>query len=228
MKNVVMQHMIGIFLHTTNYIEYELGIREAELSKTAKNKTVPYSEGAEIATLIKSIDTMKKTWMPRYTFPYIVYYEDKIYYTELMAELYEADEDASWDIWCYDIKTGENEIFLSEKEWRRTAGAEKDFINFWVSDDMLYLYLQKEDRDSILEYVLTMPLSKGGKLKWEKKLNSQLRTRGIFLLNDIIYGYAFYDCDSDEEEYYCYNFRTGENKKVTKDAPEYWYWYEFE
>lgn len=41
-------------------------VRETELSKAAKNKTVPYSEGVEIATLIKSIATMKKTWMPLY------------------------------------------------------------------------------------------------------------------------------------------------------------------
>lgn len=46
--------------------QIRLFIKEAELSKTVKNKTVPFSEGAEIATLIKSIATMKKTWMPLY------------------------------------------------------------------------------------------------------------------------------------------------------------------
>ena len=46
--------------------QIDLLVRETELSKAVKNKAVPYSEGAEIATLIKTIATMKKTWMPLY------------------------------------------------------------------------------------------------------------------------------------------------------------------
>ena len=41
-------------------------VKETESSKNARNKTVSYSEGAEIATLIKTIATMKKIWMPLY------------------------------------------------------------------------------------------------------------------------------------------------------------------
>lgn len=40
--------------------QIQLLVKEAELSKNARNKTIPYSEGAEIKTLIKTITTMKK------------------------------------------------------------------------------------------------------------------------------------------------------------------------
>ena len=46
--------------------QIQLLVKEAELSKNARNKTIPYSKGAEIKTLIKTITTMKKTWMPLY------------------------------------------------------------------------------------------------------------------------------------------------------------------
>uniref|UniRef100_UPI00203BBECA hypothetical protein n=1 Tax=Mediterraneibacter agrestimuris TaxID=2941333 RepID=UPI00203BBECA len=46
--------------------QIQLFIKAAELSKEAKKKVTPYSERAEITTLIKSIATLKKTWMPLY------------------------------------------------------------------------------------------------------------------------------------------------------------------
>lgn len=41
-------------------------VKETELSKSVRNKTIPYSEAAEIKTLTKTIATMKKTWMLLY------------------------------------------------------------------------------------------------------------------------------------------------------------------
>ena len=41
-------------------------VKETELSKGVRNKTIPYSEAAEIKTLTKTIATMKKTWMSLY------------------------------------------------------------------------------------------------------------------------------------------------------------------
>lgn len=46
--------------------QINLLVKEGELSKATKNKTAPYTESAEIPTLIKTIVTMKKTWMPLY------------------------------------------------------------------------------------------------------------------------------------------------------------------
>jgi hypothetical protein len=41
-------------------------VKETELSKSVRNKTIPYSEAAEIKTLTKTIATMTKTWMLLY------------------------------------------------------------------------------------------------------------------------------------------------------------------
>lgn len=46
--------------------QIKLLVREEELSKEAKNRTVPYSEQEEMKTLVKTIAAMKKTWMPLY------------------------------------------------------------------------------------------------------------------------------------------------------------------
>lgn len=46
--------------------QVKLLVREKELSKEAKNRTVPYSEQEEMKILVKTIAAMKKTWMPLY------------------------------------------------------------------------------------------------------------------------------------------------------------------
>ena len=64
-------------------------MKEVELSKNARNKTIPYSEGAEIATLIKTIATMKKTWMPLYE----QYTDGKLSREDFLVEKKKYDEE---------------------------------------------------------------------------------------------------------------------------------------
>ena len=71
--------------------QIRLFIKEAELSKTVKNKTVPFSEGAEIAILIKSIATMKKTWMPLYE----QYTDGKLSREDFLEEKKKYDEETA-------------------------------------------------------------------------------------------------------------------------------------
>lgn len=71
--------------------QIRLFVKEAELSKTVKNKTVPFSEGAEIATLIKSIATMKKTWMPLYE----QYTDGKLSRADFLVEKKKYDEETA-------------------------------------------------------------------------------------------------------------------------------------
>lgn len=66
-------------------------IRETELSKIAKNKAIPYSNGAEIATLIKTIATMKKTWMPLYE----RYTDGKLSREDFLVEKKKYDEETA-------------------------------------------------------------------------------------------------------------------------------------
>ena len=71
--------------------QIRLFIKEAELSKTVKNKTVPFSEGAEIAIVIKSIATMKKTWMPLYE----QYTDGKLSREDFLEEKKKYDEETA-------------------------------------------------------------------------------------------------------------------------------------
>lgn len=66
-------------------------VKEAELSKNARNKTIPYSEGAEIKTLIKTITTMKKTWMPLYE----QYTDGKLSREDFLVEKKKYDEETA-------------------------------------------------------------------------------------------------------------------------------------
>lgn len=71
--------------------QIQLLVKEAELSKNARNKTIPYSEGAEIATLIKTIATMKKTWMPLYE----QYTDGKLSREDFLVEKKKYDEETA-------------------------------------------------------------------------------------------------------------------------------------
>ena len=71
--------------------QIRLFVKEAELSRTAKNKAIPYSEGAEIATLIKTIATMKKTWMPLYE----QYMDGKLSREDFLVEKKKYDEETA-------------------------------------------------------------------------------------------------------------------------------------
>lgn len=71
--------------------QIRLFVKEAELSRAAKNKMIPYSEGAEIATLIKSIATMKKTWMPLYE----QYTDGKLSREDFLMEKKKYDEETA-------------------------------------------------------------------------------------------------------------------------------------
>lgn len=71
--------------------QIRLFMKEAELSKNARNKTIPYSEGAEIATLIKTIATMKKTWMPLYE----QYTDGKLSREDFLVEKKKYDEETA-------------------------------------------------------------------------------------------------------------------------------------
>ncbi len=71
--------------------QIQLLVKEAELSKNARNKTIPYSEGAEIKTLIKTITTMKKTWMPLYE----QYTDGKLSREDFLVEKKKYDEETA-------------------------------------------------------------------------------------------------------------------------------------
>ena len=71
--------------------QIQLLVKETELSQNAKNKTIPYSEGAEIKTLIKTIATMKKTWMPLYE----QYTDGKLSREDFLMEKKKYDEETA-------------------------------------------------------------------------------------------------------------------------------------
>lgn len=71
--------------------QIQLFIKAAELSKEAKKKVTPYSERAEITTLIKSIATLKKTWMPLYE----QYTDGKLSREDFLMEKKKYDEETA-------------------------------------------------------------------------------------------------------------------------------------
>lgn len=71
--------------------QIQLFVKKDELSKAAKNKSIPYSRETEIATLIKNIAAMKKTWMPLYE----QYTDGKLSKEDFLIEKKKYDEETS-------------------------------------------------------------------------------------------------------------------------------------
>lgn len=71
--------------------QIQLLVKEAELSKNTRNKMIPYSEDAESTTLIKTIATMKKTWMPLYE----QYTDGKLSREDFLVEKKKYDEETT-------------------------------------------------------------------------------------------------------------------------------------
>lgn len=71
--------------------QIQLFIKAAELSKEAKKKVTSYSERAEVTTLIKSIATLKKTWMPLYE----QYTDGKLSREDFLMEKKKYDEETA-------------------------------------------------------------------------------------------------------------------------------------
>lgn len=71
--------------------QVKLLVREEELSKNVKNRTVLYSEQEEIKILIKTIAAMKKIWMPLYE----QYTDGKLSREDFLVEKKKYDEETA-------------------------------------------------------------------------------------------------------------------------------------
>lgn len=155
--------------------------------------------------------------------------DNRLLYTELLQEPQVLGR-VSYDIWCYDVETGKNQILLPEKKWREFADG-MEFQELWADGDRLYIEVFEEnDVDSFT--VFSCSLTDGEGLRWEEELNLHLHSYDNAYVRGIEAGRCFYETDDYDkdgvaviEDRYCYRFSSGENKKIGKNDVENWFWY---
>ena len=138
-------------------------------------------------------------------------------------------ENQEYEWWSYDIKSGEKKYLFSESELNKTA--EENGISVKMGfGDFCFLYedhLYQAGEDGCLSW----NLNGKEKLQFEKEITETVREKENQYVTDyigfvegkLLYQNTGTDGEREQEQAYCYDFETREEKKLTVKEPEYLY-----
>lgn len=210
------------------------------LARYGKNETPEDTDDHGIYVHIAGSQEIKKVathYIDRYSGGLNIASADgKVYYTcihDSYTDKYEHTDKYSYDIWCYDSATGENRIFVSEEEIKKTEPEFEDINNLFADGDSLYAYGSK-GKEEEREFVIRISQTADGKVEVEpeKELEQALYSYEVSEIEDIagdkcyciLYEEDEEDEDDDVEKHYVFDLSSKELKEVTEGDPEYYFW----
>lgn len=147
--------------------------------------------------------------------------EDKIYYTGTNKTW--EDKTRSYDIWCYDCKTGKASVLIKEKQLKKATGI-REIQDLYINNGELWIAYGVND--CFWKY----PLTGEGKLqevkevnKYVKKLQDKYEDYWVLRIHDNLCFYDLTISEDDDEieyEYGCYDFVQKEEIKINQKELE--------